>query len=192
MIAMRAWVAAAMVLALAACDSGAVPSPAEGDGAAAGGGAVVAENIIDLRPDGLAAGAEAFYFAAGKSEVEGALARTLGAATGRTSNGECGAGPIEFTDFPGGLAVHFQEGRLVGWNWRKLQDGDPASKGTIRLADGDVRIGSARAVAEAAPGFARITESTLGEEFSLGPSIGGFVENDAVSMLYAGTQCFFR
>ena len=189
---MRRIVAAAMVLALAACDSGAVPSPAEGDGAAAGGGVTVAENTVDLRPDGLAAGAEAFYFAAGKNEVEAALARTLGAATGRSGNSECGAGPIEFTDFPGGLAVHFQDGRLVGWNWRKLQDGDAASKGTIRLADGDVGIGSPRAAAQAVVGFARITQSTLGEEFSLGPSIGGFVENDAVSMLYSGTQCFFR
>lgn len=179
-------------LALAGCDSGAVPSPAEGDPGGAGGGVAVAENIVDLRNDGLAAGPEAFYFAAGRSEVEAALARTLGEATGRTANGECGAGPIEFTDFPGGLAVHFQQGRMVGWNWRMPQDGDQTAKGTIRLADGDVALGSARAVAEAAPGFARITASTLGEEFSLGPSIGGFIENDAVAMLYAGTQCFFR
>jgi hypothetical protein len=189
---MRVVLAAVMVLALAACDSGAVPSPAEGDGAAAGGGVVVAENVVDLRPDGLAAGAEAFYFAAGRSEVEGALARTLGEPAGRSSNGECGAGPIDFTDFPGGLAVHFQQGRLVGWNWRRPQDGDTAAKATIRLADGDVGIGSPRAAAQAIAGFARITESTLGEEFSLGPSVGGFIENDAVSMLYSGTQCFFR
>lgn len=189
---MRAVVAITLALVLAACDSGAVPSPAEGDAANAGSGAAVAGTIVDLRADGLAAGAEAFYFAAGKNEVEAALARTLGEATGRSTNAECGAGPIEFTDFPGGLAVHFQEGRLVGWNWRLPQEGDAAPKGTIRLADGDVAIGSARGVAEAAPGFARITASTLGEEFSLGTNIGGFIENDAVSMLYAGTQCFFR
>lgn len=189
---MRLAVVAITALALAACDSGAVPSPAEGDGAAAGGGVTVAENVVDLRTDGMAAGAEAFYFAAGKSEVEAALARTLGEATGRSANAECGAGAIEFTDFPGGLAVHFQQGRLVGWNWRLPQEGDAAAKGTIRLAAGDVAIGSTRGVAEQAPGFARITASTLGEEFSLGPSVGGFIENDAVSMLYAGTQCFFR
>jgi hypothetical protein len=189
---MRLAVVAITALALAACDSGAVPSPAEGDAAGAGGGVAVAETVVDLRTDGLAAGAEAFYFAAGKNEVEAALARTLGAATGRSSNAECGAGAIEFTDFPGGLAVHFQQGRLVGWNWRLPQEGDAAPKGTIRLADGDLAIGSARSIAEQAPGFARITASTLGEEFSLGPSIGGFIENDAVSMLYAGTQCFFR
>ncbi len=189
---MRVLVAVSIALALAACDSGAVPSPAEGDAAGAGGSVAVAQNIVDLRNDGLAAGAEAFYFAAGKNEVEAALARTLGAATGGSTNAECGAGPIEFTDFPGGLAVHFQQGRLVGWNWRLPQEGDPAATGTIRLGGGDVVIGSARSVAEQAPGFARITQSTLGEEFSLGTSIGGFIENDAVSMLYSGTQCFFR
>jgi hypothetical protein len=189
---MRFALALVTALALAACDSGTVPSPAEGDRAGAGGGVVVDENVVDLRSDGLAAGPEAFYFAAGRSEVEGALTRTLGEATGRSTNGECGAGPIEFTDFPGGLAVHFQQGRLVGWNWRMPQDGDAPAEGTIRLADGDVGIGSASTLAQAVPGFARITGSTLGEEFSLGPSIGGFIENDAVTMLYAGTQCFFR
>jgi hypothetical protein len=32
----------------------------------------------------------------------------------------------------------------------------------------------------------------LGEEFALGPKIGGFIKADKVEMLYAGTQCFFR
>lgn len=189
---MRLAVLAMTALALTACDSGAVPSPAEGDAAGVGGGVVVAENIVDLRADGLAAGVEAFYFAAGRSEVEAAMARVLGAATGRSSNAECGAGTIDFTDFPGGLALHFQQGRLVGWNWRSPQEGDAATSGTIRLADGPVGVGSSRPEVEQTPGFGRIAASTLGEEFSLGPSIGGFIENDAVSMLYAGTQCFFR
>jgi hypothetical protein len=179
-------------LALTGCDSGDVPSPAEAERGAQGGGAAVAENVVDLRGDGLAAGPEAFYFAAGRSEIEASLARALGEATGRSTNSECGAGPIDFTDFPGGLAVHFQQGRLVGWNWRTPQDGDKVGGGVIRLADGNVGVGSARTAAEQVPGFARITASTLGDEFSLGPSIGGFFDGDAISMLYAGTQCFFR
>ncbi len=93
--------------------------------------------------------------------------------------------------FAGGLTAHFQEGKLVGWNWRLPQEGDRAATGTVRFA-GNVQIGSARVVAEADPGFARIEERTLGEEFALGPEIGGIVEGDAVEMLYAGTQCFFR
>jgi hypothetical protein len=177
-------------LALAGCDSGEVPNPAQADRTPPASS--VEENVVDLRVDGVAAGTEAFYFAAGRTEVEAALTRTLGTAMNSSSNAECGAGPVEFTDFPGGLAVHFQQGRLVGWNWRLPQDGDLQPQGTIRLSGGAVQLGSDRMAAVQTAGFARIDTSTLGEEFALGPSIGGFIENDAVSMLYAGTQCFMR
>jgi hypothetical protein len=177
---------------LTACDSGEVPSPTERDQAAQRPVSAVVENLVNLRGDGLVAGAEAFYFAAGRSEVEGAAARALGEATGRSSNAECGAGPVDFTDFPGGLALHFQDDRLVGWNWRLPQDGDARSKGTVQLSGGEVQLGSTRALTQQSSGFARLSASTLGEEFTLGASIGGFFDSNAVSMLYAGTQCFFR
>ena len=177
-------------LALTGCDSGDVPSPAErqqGEGAKA----PVAADMVELRAEGLTAGTEAFYFAAGQQEVEAALAATLGPVLRTGQNPECGAGPVTFTDFGGGLTAHFQEGRLVGWNWHLPQDGDAAARGTIKLP-GDVQLGSPRAALEAAPGFARVEGSTLGEEFALGDRIGGFVTGDKVEMLYAGTQCFFR
>lgn len=177
-------------LALTACDSGTVPNPAEAERAPTG--SVIAEGQVDLRGDGLAAGPEAFYFAAGRNEVEQALARSLGTPTGRSTNPECVAGTIDFTDFSGGLAVHFKDDRLVGWNWRLLQDGDQPAQGVLRLSSSAVQVGSTRSTAEQAQGFAPITASTLGEEFSIGARIGGFIENDAVVMLYAGTQCFFR
>ncbi|MEE4318086.1 MAG: aspartate-semialdehyde dehydrogenase, partial [Erythrobacter sp.] len=107
------------------------------------------------------------------------------------SNKECGAGPITFTDFSGGLTAHFQEGRLVGWNWHLAQEGDAPASGVVKLA-GEVQVGSPRSVAEAAPGYAPVEGSTLGEEFALGQRIGGFIAGDSVEMLYAGTQCFFR
>lgn len=177
-------------LALAACDSGGVPSPADQlEGRTEQ--APIAANAVALRSDGLSAGAESFYFAAGQSEVEAALAKALGPALRSGENPECGAGPVTFTDFAGGLTVHFQEGRLVGWNWHEVQDGDTPATGTVSLP-GKVQLGSARSVLEAAPGFGRIEGSTLGEEFALGGKIGGFVEADKVEMLYAGTQCFFR
>jgi hypothetical protein len=177
-------------LALAGCDSGTVPSPAERqDGEAAS--APIAANAVELRPQGLAAGAEAFFFAAGQKEVETALAKSLGPVLRTGANNECGAGPVTFTDFAGGLTVHFQEGRMVGWNWHLAQDGDTPPTGTVKLA-GDVQVGSARSLAEAAPGFTMVEGSTLGEEFALGEAIGGFVAADKVEMLYAGTQCFFR
>jgi hypothetical protein len=180
----------AAALALAACDSGGVPSPAErqqGEAAPA----PLAANAVELRSDGLTAGSEAFYFAAGQTEVEAALAKALGPALRSGENPECGAGPITFTDFAGGFTAHFQKERLVGWNWHLPQDGDRPASGTVRLP-GKVQLGVARAVLEAAPGFARVEGSTLGEEFALGQKIGGFIAGDKVEMLYAGTQCFFR
>jgi hypothetical protein len=190
-MAMRTgFVLLAGALALAGCDSGEVPSPAErqrGEAPAA----PVAATRVELRSEGLAAGAEAFYFAAGKAEVEAALARTLGPVLRSGENRECGAGPVVFTDFAGGLTVHFQDDRLVGWNWRAPQDGDAPATGNVTL-QGAVQLGTARAVVEAAPGFARVEGSTLGEEFALGNQIGGFIAGDKVEMLYAGTQCFFR
>lgn len=178
-------------LALSGCDSGGVPSPAEKlEGRT--GETPVAVNAVELRSEGFAAGTEAFYFGAGQKEVEAALAKAVGAALRSGSNPECGAGPITFTDFPAGLTVHFQEGRLVGWNWHLAQDGDTPASGTVKLA-GTVQLGTPRDVAKAAPGFAPVEGSTLGEEFALGEAIGGFVGSDGkVEMLYAGTQCFFR
>jgi hypothetical protein len=177
-------------LVLTACDSGTVPSPAERQQ-----GKVeqqpLAANIVELRSEGLAAGAEAFFFAAGQAEVEAAVAKSVGPALRSGSNEECGAGPVTFTDFPGGLTAHFQEQRLVGWNWHLAQDGDLPGNGTVRLA-GNIQLGSARAAAQAASGYAAVEGSTLGEEFALGDKIGGFIEGDKVTMLYAGTQCFFR
>lgn len=181
---------AGLLLALAGCDSGEVPSPAErqqGEVPHASVGAAA----VELRSEGLAAGAEAFYFAAGKAEVEAALARVLGPALRSGENPECGAGPVVFTDFAGGLTVHFQDDRLVGWNWHAPQDGDAPATGNLGLA-GNVQLGAARGVVEAARGFARVEDSTLGEEFALGDQIGGFIAGDKVEMLYAGTQCFFR
>lgn len=177
-------------LLLAGCDSGGVPSPADKlEGKA--GEAPIAANVVELRAEGLVAGTESFYFAAGKKEVEGAIAKALGPALRTGENGECGAGPITFTDYAGGLTAHFQEGRLVGWNWHGPQDGDRAPTGTVKAA-GTVQVGTGRAAVEAAPGFAKVEGSTLGEEFALGDQIGGFITGDKVEMLYAGTQCFFR
>jgi hypothetical protein len=186
-----ALVALAGALVLTGCDSSGVPSPAERlEGKT--GETPVAANAVELQGEGFAAGTEAFYFAAGQKEVEAALAKTLGTAVRSGSNPECGAGPISFTDFPAGLTVHFQEGRLVGWNWHLGQDGDTPASGTVKLA-GAVQLGSPREVASTAPGYAPVEGSTLGEEFALGTKIGGFVSKDGeVEMLYAGTQCFFR
>jgi hypothetical protein len=188
----KGWVLLALTgaLAVAACDSGAAP---DGSATPTGGetAAPVAANAVTLRGDGLSAGAESFFFAAGQAEVETALAKAVGPKLRGGENPECGAGPVTFSDFAGGLTAHFQDGKLVGWNWHLPQDGDAAATGTVAL-DGTVQLGTPRAAVEAAPGFAKVEGSTLGEEFSLAGKLGGFITGDRVEMLYAGTQCFFR
>lgn len=174
-------------LALTACDSGQVPSPADrmaGDVPVD----VVDEGLVALHGEGLVAGAESFYFAAGRNEVEGALANVLGEPTGRTTVDECGAGAMAITSYPGELNVNFQQGSLVGWNIGSASEGEAAN---IQI-DADVSIGMAAEELAKALGYAPIEGSTLGEEFALSNTLGGFVEEGAVSMLYAGTQCFFR
>ncbi|MHA6333326.1 aspartate-semialdehyde dehydrogenase [Qipengyuania sp. CAU 1752] len=174
------WLAGAF--ALASCGSD-VPSPAE-KSQAEGQAEPVREDAVVLRGDGLAAGAEAFLFAAGRSEVEYALVRMLGEPSGRLSNDECGAGPMDFTKFDGGLTVNFQDGSLVGWFFDQP---NPA----ITIAGGPT-VGTARDEVMAMSGFSALEESTLGEEFAVGDQLGGFLDEDAVSGLYAGTNCFFR
>lgn len=179
---MRAPLSIVAILALAACDSGSVPPPGT-EPLRPSTPQVEADEVV-LSADGLTAGSEAFYFAAGQREVEAAVARALGKASDSGTNEECGAGPIAYSTFPGGLTVNFQEGSLVGWNWG-------AEAQNIELA-GEISVGAPRSQIEAEDGFSMIKGSTLGDEFALGDRIGGFFEDDRLSMLYSGTQCFFR
>ncbi|TRD12426.1 aspartate-semialdehyde dehydrogenase [Erythrobacter insulae] len=180
---MRIWALSIAMLAVAACDSGNVPPPSSQSELRASTPYVEVDEVA-LRGDGITAGTESFYFAAGQNEVEGALEQALGDPGDKGENGECGAGAMAFASYPGGLTVNFQGGSLVGWNWDSDAD-------NISL-NGDYRIGTLRTEIEALDGFVMIEDSTLGEEFALGDRIGGFFEGDAVSMFYAGTQCFFR
>lgn len=187
---MRLGLVAFAMLGLAACDSGNVPTPTEQQTLRPPSTEAEAGTVA-LNGEGLSAGPEAFYFAAGKSEVETALSGVLGEPTGSGTNQECGAGPMQFTEYAGGLTVSFMEGSMVGWFWRLPLDGDPPAQAEISLV-GDLQLGAPEAEARGAEGFDLIEESTLEGEFSLGDKIGGFLEGEQVSMLYAGTQCFFR
>jgi hypothetical protein len=149
---------------------------------------VVDEGLVALHGEGLVAGAESFYFAAGRNEVETALTKVLGEPVSTSTNDECGAGPMNVTSYRGRLMVNFQDGSLVGWNIGTAPEGE-ADKIQI---DADAVIGMPADELSKVPGFAPFEGSTLGEEFALSDRLGGFVEDGAVSMLYAGTQCFFR
>ncbi|MEO1730681.1 MAG: aspartate-semialdehyde dehydrogenase [Pseudomonadota bacterium] len=179
---MRVALIAAAILALAACDSGSVPPP--GQEPLRSSTPQVAEDEVELRGQGLVAGTEAFYFAAGRNEIESATTPILGEPIDVSENFECGSGEMQFTEYSNGLILNFQRGNLVGWNSR---DGSGASR-----AVGDVQVGMLLGDAMAVPGFQLIEDSTLGAEFTLGNAMGGFLEDGKVVMLYAGAQCFFR
>jgi len=178
---------ALLSVGLVSCDSGEVPTPTEQQ-TLRPPSPEVEVGSVELSGDGLTAGPEAFYFAAGRSEVETALAGALGKASGTGENEECG---LEFSDYSGGLTVNFDNGSMVGWNLRLPQDGDATTDVDLSVV-GDVQLETAQAEAEASDGFAPFADSTLGEEFMIGDKVGGFFEEDSVSMLYAGRQCFFR
>lgn len=184
---MRFLLAAVAAFALVSCE--AAPAPAQDreqvDAPAVG---EIDEGQIALHGEGLVAGAESFYFAAGRAEVEASLAKVLGEPAETLENSECGAGPIEFNAYPGGLTVGFQDGSLVGW---LLREGGDMGAEAIAV-DADVVIGTPADTLGDVSGYEAIEDSTLGEEFILESGIGGFVEDAKVSMLYAGTQCFFR
>jgi len=172
---MRKWVIGLAALSfgtLSACESD-VPSPADRLNGETADAIALEPGLVTLRSDGLTAGPESFFFAAGQVEVTTALSRSLGAAGDTSEMAECGAGPMES-----------QDGYLVGW----FVDGGAENISV----DGDVALGMPRNDAEAVSGYSVIQDSTLGEEFIISGELAGFIEGDAVSTLYAGTQCFFR
>lgn len=186
---MRNLMVAAAALGLAAC--GGSEAPVEDAADTANEADEAALEAIQLQPDGFRAGAEGFFFEAGKNEAIAAMTNVISAPLGTDAIDECGAGPMELTEFTGGLTLNFIDGALVGWNLR-APIGDEEMAPVPVTIDGDINIGSTREEIEAAQGFEAIPDSTLGEEFVLGNQIGGFIDGEAVGMLYAGTQCFFR
>lgn len=179
-------------LALAACDSGSIPSPADRMEGYLDEAAAIDPGSVALSGEGLTAGSESFFFAAGQTEVEAALSRALGKASDMVENAECEAGPMSSASFPGGLTVNFQNGNWVGWNLR-----DGAKNISV---SGPIELGLDRAELQAIPGYSPIEDSTLGEEFFISGDVAGFVEDaqeeggevGRVAMIYAGVQCFFR
>lgn len=186
---MRFSLCIAASLVLSACDSGAVPTPTERlNQAAASDAQPLAADEIRLSGRGLIAGGKEYYFSTDITEVRSVLDDILGADGGIVTNSECGAGVIDTAQFSGGLKVNFEKDTMVGWSIEQSAD----SEATRIKVTGDVQVGTPRAGAEASSGFSALDDSTLGEEFALGAAIGGFIEQDEVSMLYAGKQCFFR
>jgi hypothetical protein len=119
-------------------------------------------------------------------QVLSALGRLGRAEPERSTNDECGAGRLDFAEWPDGFRIVLQEDRFVGWFLGEATPGLATMSG--------VRVGSTRAELEAAYA-ADIAETTLGTEFNAG-GLGGLLSGpgkDArITDLWAGTNCFFR
>ena len=116
----------------------------------------------------------------------------LGAALGnpmeQARNDECGAGPLDYAAFRGGLSLYFREGKFAGW------DLDGREKGGVFTVANGLGIGATRRQLEAA-GDVTVRESTIGHEFALG-DLSGLIDSAAatgkVTNLWAGTTCVSR
>ena len=129
-------------------------------------------------------------FGSPRDVVEQELARALGPATDRTENDECGAGPIGFTGFSGGLTVNFQDDKLVGWTLGREEDESPV------LTVENIGVGTSEQDLAKAYSVEKMADSTLGDEFYSSQGVGGFLtangNGKVVESLFAGTTCFFR
>lgn len=130
-------------------------------------------------------------FGATRAEVETAAASAFpGVTPERSTNDECGAGPMQFTRF-GTLTLNFQDGKFAGW----FAD-SPANIATI---DG-IQPGVTREELERERPVELVENTTLEGEFSYtlpnDTEIAGFLEGTGgsavVKSLNAGTDCFFR
>ena len=154
--------------------------------------------VVRLRGDGLEVTGPLgtmLSFGSPRETVEAELASAMGEARDVGTNEECGAGPVAFTEYPGGLTLIFQNGALAGWS---LGDGDGDGDGQsadIATAEG-IDLASSEAELAAAYEVEMIADSTLGEEFTTPAGIFGFLTGEGaqkeVESLHAGTNCFFR
>ena len=100
---------------------------------------------------------------------------------------ECGAGPIEVSQFAG-LTLAAQDGKFVGW-WL-----DGRAKPPLPKTAAGIGIGSTRAELDAAYPLEEF-ESSLGDEFTangLAGLISGEGKSGKITHLWAGATCIMR
>ena len=147
--------------------------------------------VLTVEADGLrlfnklSGSARAIAFGTARSDVLSMLAYLGKPETG--TNGECGAGALDYANWPGGPGLYFQNDKFAGWNLNER------SKGAITTASG-VGIGSSRTDLEAAYA-ADISETTLGTEFAAGELFGlldGKGKAAKITNMWGGVSCNFR
>ncbi|MBX7527030.1 hypothetical protein [Qipengyuania vesicularis] len=183
----------ALPFALAACGSGAdtdTIEAGESPAATSAKSSMVedhADALLVVDANGVGArGADVFRFGSPRTQVDAGLAKAFGSAAETGENFDCGAGPMQFSNY-GPLQVAYQDGNLAGWF---LREGEAAA-----TSDG-VQPGSTSFHLLKQERQVRELDSTLPGEFEYTSAdygtIGGFVEDGVVKSLHAGMTCFFR
>ena len=106
----------------------------------------------------------------------------------RGVNRDCGAGPVETTNWPDGLALIFQGGKFVGWG---IDRRVAKAIGTIN----GIHPGSTRTELEDNVVNVRVFASTLGTEFTAGGFFGllaGTRPTSRITDMWAGVSCAAR
>ncbi|MGB3788538.1 MAG: hypothetical protein WA949_11050 [Phormidesmis sp.] len=137
-----------------------------------------------------AEGSKGVTFGEGIDDATEVASLVLGQPAPPQVNNECGAGPIEFTSWDNGFALHAMNGELVGWSLRSRD-----VTGTQLFTDKGIGIGRSRSELESAYSTT-IEESTLGTEFAADDALFGILSSDApdatIDYMWAGTSCNFR
>ena len=192
----RTALAIAALAAVSACDRSQTPPPAEPpapppaavsadpDSPALPGGGLAIEGE-GLRIFDEAGAARAIPFGSPQATAIAAVSAATGfPAPPVTTNAECGAGPVQFAEFPNGLTLAFQNDTFQGWT---------VNRPGLTTVDG-MGVGSTRA-SITARSVEMVAGSTLEGEFTSG-DLGGFFSaanaQGTVTSLYAGLTCFFR
>ena len=201
---MRKWTTFAMIGLLAACKPAADKASADADPVAPpvpeakNDGPNAATTAVSLDGEGLrfvdkASGKTSLLaFGVPRAQAETALANVAGKEDDRSTNEECGAGPMEFTRYDA-MTLNFQDGKFAGW----FLGNEPGAN--IYSTMNGIAIGTTRAKAAESVTIVDLEDSTLGEEFSIGTGdtvIGGMFaapgDEAKIDALFAGTNCFFR
>lgn len=200
----KTFIIAAIAL-LAACKPASDTAQPGGDGAEAlpmpegkADGPAAATTAVALDGEGLrfidkeSGKASLLSFGVPRAQAENALANIAGQADDRSTNEECGAGPMDFTRYDA-MTLNFQDGKFVGWFL-----GDEPGAAAYSTVSG-VGIGTTRAKASDSVALVLVQDSSLGDEFRMGtgdPAIGGMFaapgDSAKIDALFAGANCFFR
>lgn len=189
---------------LAACKPATDKAPADAEPAAPpvpaakADGPAAATTAVSLDGAGLrfvdkASGrASLVAFGVPRADAEEALARVMGKESDRSSDAECGAGPMEFTRYDA-MTLNFQDGKFAGW----FLGNEPGADQYSTMSG--IAVGTSRAKAAASATIVMAEDSTLGEEFSIGTgenAVGGMFaapgDDAKIDALFAGANCFFR